>query len=284
MKTRLPNITVFFVGFALIWSSCKNDYTYQPTDWSKEKLIGEVSKITTTIFSAINENDTVIRGEAIRPIEDFYNPQGYKTEIFKYYSGGALNQKELYTYDKYGFMLTKKVYNAENNLRFRTEHKYDNRGNQTEVIYYDYRDNITSRVVYFYDFSDNMIEEISYIHGDSLAYKKTFKNNENGLKVEEYVYNSEEEIGHYTRYKYDSHGNETELKYFNPDGTANMIIKYHYDKYQNITDEVFYRPDSLIARWNYEYRFDDRGNWISKTRFMNNNGLDIFERKIEYYK
>ena len=280
---RLPIIITVFLGSALIWSSCNNDYTYH-TDWNKDKLSGKVSMIKTTIYSAINENDTVIRGEEIRPTEEFYDKHGLKIKVLKYYSGGMLNQKELYTYDQYRRIISKKVYNADDHLRFRTEHKYDRNSNETEVTYYDFKDRITSKVLYRYDESNYKIEEISYVHGDSLAYRKTFKNDANGMRTEEYVFNSENETGHYTRYKYDSNGNETELKYFNPNGTANMIIKYHYDKYQNITDEVFYRPDSLIARWNYTYRFDDRDNWISKTRFMNNNGLDIFEREIEYYK
>ncbi len=281
---RLPIFISVFIGSVLIWSSCNNDYTHQPTDWNKDKLSGKVSMIKTIIYNIINENDTIIRGEEIRSTEVFYDKHGLKIKILKYYSGGVLNQKELYTYDKNRRIISKTVYNADDHLRFRTEHQYDRNGNGIAVTYYDYKDKVTSKVLYKYDELNHKIEEMSFIHGDSLAYKKTFKNDEKGFKVEEFVYNSEEEIGHFTKYRYDSNGNETELKYFNPNGTANMIIKYHYDKYQNITDEIFYRPDSLIAHWNYTYRFDERDNWISQSRFMNNNGLDIFEREIEYYE
>lgn len=276
--------TILYLIAGFMLSSCNSNYIDSETDWSKENLKDQVKFIRTTIYSAIIDNDTVLRGEEIRPKDEFFDKNGYRKEILKFYSGGILNQKELYTYDRHGRLLTKKVYTVDNYIRFRVDHKYNKLGNETEVYYYDYKDSITSRIVYKYDDLNQKSEESNYIHGDSLAYRKTFRNGENGIRVEEYVYNSDGGLSHYTRYKYDVHGNETELKYFNPDGTANMIIKYHYDDSQNLTDEVFFRPDSLIARWNYEYQFDNRGNWISQTRFMNNNALDIFERQIEYYK
>lgn len=276
--------TCICISMGISMEGCVNNGTPVESDWKKENLKDKVKYIRTVIYSASNNKDTVIRGEEIRPNEEFYNNSGMKTEIIKYYSEGLVNQKEAYEFDKSFRLINKKVYTADNHLRFRVQYTYDANGNETEVVYYDYKNTVTNKMLFTYDSFNHKIEEVNYINGDSLAYRKTFKNDQNGRKIEEFVYNSNGELGHTTKYKYDAHGNETELKYFNPDKTANMIIKYHYDTGQNRTDEVFYRPDSLIARWNYEYIFDDKGNWTTKTRFMNNNALDIFERKIEYFK
>ena len=63
------------------------------------------------------------------------------------------------------------------------------------------------------------------------------------------------------------------------------ILKYKYDK-ENIVElivtEIFDKP--ITTKCSFEYKFDDKNNWIEQSKYINGKKLYVWKRKIIYYE
>ena len=62
-------------------------------------------------------------------------------------------------------------------------------------------------------------------------------------------------------------------------------LKYKYDK-ENIVElivtEIFDKP--ITTKCSFEYKFDDKNNWIEQSKYINGKKLYVWKRKIIYYE
>ncbi|MCW3128475.1 MAG: hypothetical protein JWO03_4133 [Bacteroidetes bacterium] len=113
--------------------------------------------------------------------------------------------------------------------------------------------------IYTYDDSCRLIRAVRT--GPDTVYT-TYKYYENDSLVEQIQTNLEENTTLAISYKYDDHGNNIEV---------NQIVNTHSE-----IGEMPYNQKS-------EYKYDNKGNWISRTRHFSNRPFIREERSITYY-
>lgn len=101
-----------------------------------------------------------------------YDKKGHLIEKKMYQFGNYAN-KSIFTNDKKGNALEEKNYDAQDALNHHIISKYDKKGNRIEAIAYDGKNNVIEHYTYKYDKFNNPIEEISFFEGASKS-KKTF--------------------------------------------------------------------------------------------------------------
>lgn len=79
-------------------------------------------------------------------------------------------------------------------------------------------------------------------------------------------------------FKYDDRGNTIEENIYNSNGSLNSKITYRYND-KNIIEEAY----NWRSKETYKYECDDKGNWIKRISYTNNQPNIITKRTIEYY-
>ena len=326
----MKNILYTFLVFALFFScnEKENDLTDNiENDLTEANLKGNIESVYTTFYFAIEKFGELTkvhhpkRGELKYKLdeESIYNDNGNLVEENRYIEGGLLNNKYKYKYDdngnkieqsryyyenrhydKNGNKITKQKvdsliieknleYNKEGELTYKYKFKYDDNGNlieQNSYVYYFNANDVrieqldVKKINFKYDDNGNQIEHNSYCGFDSFGVdydvyysdffcrKFKFNYNDNGNQIEQYVFYESGELEESKSFKYDDNGNMIELKGENPN------------------------TDNLKYKSSYEYKFDDKENWIQKTIFKESNQSlyypryntsYIIEREIEYY-
>ena len=188
-----------------------------------------------------------------------YNEKGYNNETNRYDPDGGLITKRIYKYDENGNMIEKIMYRADGSLRDKYVYKYDKNGNRIEKSEYNSDEELKRKYIYKYDEKGNRIEKSKYKSDGNLRYKYIYKYDEEGNSIETSKYKSNESLDFKFTNKFDENGNKIESNKFNSEG-------------------------SLKSEWNYEYQYDEQGNWIKKVGFENGTPTYIREREFEYYK
>ena len=136
---------------------------------------------------------------------------------------------------------------------------FDNKGNQTERNGYYSDGSLSNKWTYKHDDKGNQIEGNCYDSNGSLSLKYTYKHDDKGNQIERIGYDSDGSFFNKWTYKDDDNGNLIE---------SNII----YDS-----------DGSLSFKYNYEYTYDEKNNWIKCIEFINDIPLEIVEREIEYF-
>ena len=110
-----------------------------------------------------------------------------------------------------------------------------------------------------FDNKGNQTERNGYYSDGSLSNKWTYKHDDKGNQIERIGYDSDGSFFNKWTYKDDDNGNLIE---------SNII----YDS-----------DGSLSFKYNYEYTYDEKNNWIKCIEFINDIPLEIVEREIEYF-
>lgn len=123
--------------------------------------------------------------------------------------------------------------------------------------------------------------------------RKIYIYNENGKCIEEIIYNNQSQLEK-TLYKYDNAGNCVEVKNFD---SNNAIVKTIETRYKYIKGPLVQEKEIYINgvfESKHHYRYDEKGNPISGSNFLMNNGnltlysswatSYIYEDKEERYK
>lgn len=171
-----------------------------------------------------------------------------------YHSKNILASETLYKYNNKGYLTEEEHHNYDAFFPFSSKHipKYDDKGNLIEKDNYDSDGKLTSKTKYKYDDKGNEIERNIYKPNGSLDSKWTFKYDDRGNTIEENIYNS--------------------------NGSLNSKITYRYND-KNIIEEAY----NWTSKETYKYECDDKGNWIKRISYTNNQPNIITKRTIEYY-
>lgn len=212
-----------------------------------------------------------------------------------------------YTYDGNNNKIEERFYSPKNTLYSREEFIFNDLNKLEKRVWYKANGEIKSERLFHYDSLGNKTLVLLYI-GGKLSSRTTFEFNtkdssrihkeydSNGkLKITEvFEMNGENEI--VTTYRnesplsaksidyYDKEKRHIKWKGFNEDGSlkGNKIIDY--DAYGNIVLEDISTGNSFIDKYEeFEYKFDEKDNWVKRIRFKDQELSDITIRKIVYY-
>ena len=247
------------------------------------------------VKDGIAKKDTILFSETGNKIKDFsVNSVGvfYYKYNFKYnYSGKLVEKtnfrddtKETYTYDSLGKLIDRYRYYLDT-LPYHDIFKYDKKGNNIGLYAYDPYGISGEKYFFSYNVNGNIIEQQNYDSQGICWSKIIFKYDKLGKLIEESGYNRNGSLDSKAIYKYDNNGNSLKnYFYFYEDHKIRRTSTTEFDAKGNEIKEIFYNSDgTLDYMYTYKYVYDNNGNWINKTDFLNNNIQTLIERQIIYY-
>lgn len=84
--------------------------------------------------------------------------------------------------------------------------------------------------------------------------------------------------------KYDKKNNKTEELQLNSSGNIYQDISYKYDRSNNLVSQKILKNSNPYQTWKYVVKLDRKGNWATKSIYLNNRLIKIEKREFTYYK
>ncbi len=189
----------------------------------------------------------------------------------------------IYEYNKKGDVIEKREFRGEepteDNIQTVTTYEYDEKGYKLlETKSTLYSTSIADkRNVFTYDFENREVKEQNFINGNTSYVYYIYKFDEKGLlkSFKKYSTATDSKSATY-RYEYNEKG-QLIKENFSDDFTGELLFTYNEQGYVTERDYVSSHLTS------YEYKFDDRGNWIEKKMYELDKLISIYVREIEYY-
>ena len=302
---RLALLLFIIISF----NSCNNKKI--KNGWEEDKLKGKVKSYTQFSYEALERFGKIEKGALIKDIfanlqnnydevgnlierntfregsivdiEDKdtykYDKKSNKVEAKSYSSDGSLSYKETFKYDENNNMIEHNGYSSDGSLSYKETFKYDENNNMIEQNNYSSDGILTSKETFKYDEKSNNIEANYYSSDGSLTYKFTFKYDENNNMIEKNGYSSDGRLDEKCAYKYDEMGNISEYLLYDSDGSIILKVTEKYDDKGNMKESC-----SDENKREYEYEYDNVGNWIKQIVYLNKKPIKIYERSYQYYK
>ena len=161
---------------------------------------------------------------------------------------GAAGEKRLYRYDAQGRLVEELLHEHKGQLLSRNVHAYDEAGRPVSQTRYDADGSTSSVARVSYDAQGRPVERTRH-EGDILTYRIRYRYDSRGRLVEQETVGSvlEEDVP-----RAEAH----------PPGR----VSYVYKGGKQPTEATHYGPDGA-ARERIVFKYDSRGNWVSKTYF-----------------
>ena len=192
-------------------------------------------------------------GELYSRMEYYYNPQGQLFET-RYNS-----DKTLYVYNSEGYLIKDATYSPGGFLKTHYNYQVDINGKVLKEETY-HANQLESTIAYTYNKQGDPVEMRYYDAQGNLLQRVESKFNKQHLAERNRTYDKDNKLVNITTKKYNSQGDCIKLQ------AENKLPQ----KQKNIAT--------------YEYKYDNRGNWIAKTTFINGEPRQIIERTLSYYE
>ncbi|MDZ4757347.1 MAG: hypothetical protein SGJ10_04290 [Bacteroidota bacterium] len=275
-------------------SSHKAIYTYDKWDHEIEvrEYFNPESYLDSKFVNVYNNAGHKITATAYRAngstlyIDTFiYDNKGFLVESYIINPYERFNWKNTYINYAKGTIAESRAYNYVENykkyeLNFIKNNQYSSTGKEIQHKWVLGDGRIYEIVQYKYDSKDTLVEKIVYSM-DSILSRREAISYDKKKKIKETVVISYDEKGvPATEYQqHDWHGKL--LK----DTSSQHYISYSYHKYGNVKEVVEIKPnDDINSKTTYQYTYDKKGNWLSKTTFVNSEAKEFVERTIIYYE
>lgn len=250
------------------YSDEPNYYTLEYFMYDKEKRLIETNSINSDAIKSGFKFEYDYLGIKLKKIrKDYYEYNYFDDGSSSYGPVNYSNDKlsELYIYDDKNklkeILHYYNIYKNENevNLISKTKNYYNENGLLSRKITTNEKDTLNSLIEYKYDKRNRLIEE-NYIH------KRFIENKEDMIFDKKNI-------------------NIKEIKLPKFEFVVSRKLKYKYDK-ENIVElivtEIFDKP--ITTKCSFEYKFDDKNNWIEQSKYINGKKLYVWKRKIIYYE
>lgn len=244
--------------------SCSSPELQKKKQLNVMNLQGDVKLLTEVVFKAGFVADQVSSVEKIRETQIEFNTLGYKIKESNINESGELLSYINFVSDSFGIL--EKEVEFQKNIFTSSEdfdtisivyYKNDINGNATEINRVSQSNTFIYSIKNKYDTNGNILESQEYDENQIPQYKWVFKY-KNNVKYEE--------------------------NQFKPNGTLNFRFTIKTDRSKNIVERTtFNEYDHLVEKLINKYEYDEIGNWKSKITFINDQPIEISERKIEYF-
>nr|MBP6721583.1 RHS repeat protein [Bacteroidia bacterium] len=291
---KMKRFVLFAIMLALVFLGCSSKKG-PDNDLVSIAPHGKVKSIREMSFSAIDNFGKITPGERRweNPYEstdhyDEFNPEGKMIESSSYGSDGNLVTKGKMEYDSLGNQVETIWYDSNGKQLLKTTTKFDTNGNGIESIQYLTDGTRPLKTTRKFNESGNLVEILNY-DGNGNIFGKIVNNfDESGNVIESTIFNSIGARESKYNYKYDNVGNKIEanitVEKFAFVAEESGKYTYEYDN-GNMVSECDYGPNGILElKRTFKYEFDEKGNWIRKTIFINQIPSFIVERELEYYE
>lgn len=248
------------------------------------KLKSQIKSYKYTKCILINNLDAAKKIDS--SCEAFFDSKGNKLEVNYYDENGYSVFLEKYEYDDKGNVIKLSDYVNEEL-------------NSIVVSKYDSQNKLLGRDIKIIKDGKNLQTQIEYDGIDSYEYRYI---NKKKHFVEICKYNTNEDIIEYINYN--DFGNQVFKRVYEYDDFNNKVVTYydyttfhlksskhifdkHIENYNDNGDIIELRTikdnrnEELFL---YDYKFDEKGNWIKQITYKDKIPISIAERKFEYFK
>lgn len=259
-KTKLPKQWWEFLGpqYEEHFRGNVKSYTEK---WHGVTETGEEDVVYLTVVALFDKNNNPIE-------ENTYSvdSEWFSRKIMEYNENGDITEKREYRVN----ML------AEDELVTLTTYELDEKGNTlSKTTEYPSTAVNPQTDVFTYDFKNREIKVDLYLTSGELASYNVWKFNKNGLLESLTNYSHEgEQKGQYL-YEYNEKGQMIQ-EFYNGEFEGETIFTYNE---QGHVTGVDYGSNNE----SFEYKFDNRGNWVEKKFYWDDKLTAIRKRVYEYY-
>ncbi|MFI1770285.1 hypothetical protein [Thalassobellus citreus] len=272
----------------------------------EHNIKGNIKSIKQLSYVAHYDSELLTKGMRSRMDEDYLLGEG--TDSDDYYS----------LYDKNNLIIEKQRLDWDNSVFEKIIFVRSPVGKNIETIVYDAHSKLKSKAKEYYDENDYLVKTCFFNSNDSLDMEFTFEYDLNGNRVKSSTYDAQDgdlfsqNINSYdknnnlieseifssinsnltlinkTIYKYDEKSQIIEELSF--DTSLNIEEKklFEYDKFGSVLEICTYNSEfELIKKIKNKYDYDEKGNWIKCTVFIEKelgqlHPIYIVERGINY--
>ncbi|HNZ42992.1 MAG TPA: hypothetical protein PLI16_02005 [Bacteroidales bacterium] len=176
-----------------------------------------------------------------------YSPQGLPLE------------KNLYTFDMQGRVVSGKSFIKEDSLEGRFVIEKSNNKKKLDFIKYKADNSTDYKITYAYDDDfdkTDYTEAVKYNSDGTINIKVTKKYNDNFRQTEKAVYDGSGNKLYFFTYEYDKSGNNVKISKSKPDGTIDWSDNYSFDKHGNCTGmKSFDSKNMPVTELIYDYEY-----------------------------
>ncbi len=230
------------------------------------------------------------------------------------YDDDSLLKRYTCAYSERGKKVEEAWYNALDFLTTKLTYQYNDKDSLVALVECNALDGVIKKFTYLYNDKGQMIEskkllsekEGEWIHtytydeqgkvvqdleiyplklypDSSIHNKRICKYDKQGNLIEEGNYNYVGGLKSRHIYKYDDKGNKIESSSYDEYDSLMNRKTFLYDEEGSLIEQKFYERDSLWLRESFEYKYDDRGNWIECSECRDTLMQSIVKREFEYF-
>ena len=291
---------LIIISIAQLLSSCQENFGNINNERNEWKLNGAIKSILEIDYSKTGKYKAWL----------LFNPAGFIQEQTTYNPDGTLIRRWSYTYNSLNQKLTRQCYVLKDSLSGILHYTYNQNGKITKEKLVTPAGLPISDVEYQYDKNQNVVEKrfidahgkiivqvksnfesnklIEELQLDSMAHqigKIRYSYNKDGLNIEMTSYSPQDKMVKRTRYSYLANRQVGQTSLYNEHDELSSKIIYKYDNQGNmILKQTLNQPGEITEKRTFNYKYDNRHNWIFRYEYLNDRVEDILSRKLEYYK
>ena len=291
---------LIIISIAQLLSSCQENSGNINNERNEWKLNGAIKSILEIDYSKTGKYKAWL----------LFNPAGFIQEQTTYNPDGSLIRKWNYAYNSVNQKLTRHCYVLKDSLSGILHYIYNQNGKITDEKLVTPAGFPVSDVEYQYDKNQNVVEKrfidahgkiivqvksnfesnklIEELQLDSMAHqigKIRYSYNKDGLNIEMTSYSPQDKMVKRTRYSYLANRQVGQTSLYNEHDELSSKIIYKYDNQGNmILKQTLNQPGEITEKRTFNYKYDNRHNWIFRYEYLNDRVEDILSRKLEYYK
>jgi hypothetical protein len=259
----------YFAFFLILLVSCNSNSVKNSLD--AENLKGKVKS-----FKEYWSDKKDDKGKLIKSIANcsFFNVKGFITESQEYGANGKVVEKVNYNYDENDRLISKQASSGDGDLKWRLEYSYHEKDSIAAMSLLGSDGSVLNSTNYRYVDGEilNPMKETKFQFGENYYDNK-------GCLIEMKMVDNQFSI----KYSY-SDKLLTEVAFFDNNKQLKSKDTYKYDSKNNLTEKRnVLSSGKLSGLSEYQYLFDEKGNWTTKKELSNHKLTSISERVFEYY-
>lgn len=279
LNIKYTNMKIwYFLLLTLLIFGCNSQNNENTNDLLKYKLNGKIKSITENKYQVTEKFGEIIKDENI---VEWGQQSDHKFEFntlgnITNETNGFLTKSIKKEYDSQNKLISEMIVTQDGEIEKKT---YSYLNNDTLEINLLKNSKILSKDKFKY-FTKDSVEICNYNKNGDIFIKFIEKYNKGRLeKLYGGFPNSEE----YTIYYYDSENNLTKRENIDSKGKTTSKVTMKYDENNMMTEwKNYYNGEFVIIK--YEYKVDNNKNWTQKVAFRDGKPVELYERKIVYYK
>jgi hypothetical protein len=204
----------------------------------------------------------------------------YETQLFhlKKLFGRIINK-----YDSSGNLVASEEIDPNGTIRQQQKSAVDNNQNRVLTTYQILHAQPVKTDEVTFDSQNHIVKSESFTNGQ-LVYTEINEYDERGNQigsVKQYHLKKDRKI---FQYKYDQNNCRIEMVILDRNFMIESRVAYKYDAFHNPLKTFTYGTDGTLREVKSDsYQYDEAGNWIKKTTFLNGKPVLVTIRNIEYF-